>query len=349
MPKFCMKDKKIIYIRVDANEQIAMGHLMRTLSIAEAVRRIGGECCFITADRQGHEKIFASGFEAICLGTVWEDLNSEITVMQQLIRDKNIGCLLLDSYYVTPEYMNALSKMTRLVYIDDLKAFPYSCKALINYVIGETGESYADFEGELYTGSLYVPLRAEFSEKEGRIEEKLRTIMVTTGGADMHHFGVEFLPTILEDRRFANCEITMVVGSKSMDKDYLLTTYGKADRVKIIVDAGNMGQLMKESDCIVSAGGTTLYEACACKIPAISYAVADNQITNVLRFHELGDLYYAGDVRGGMGFVIERILDRLEYMKPQTIRQEVAAKMGRVVDGKGALRIAEILMKLLKE
>lgn len=349
MPRFCMKDTKIIYIRVDANEHIAMGHLMRTLSIAEAVRMIGGKCCFITADDQGHEKILERGFEAICLGTVWDDLNSEIAVMEQLIRDKNIGCLLLDSYYVTPEYMDTLSKMTRLVYIDDLKAFPYSCKVLINYVIGETGESYADFEGELYTGSLYVPLRAEFFEEEGKIEENLQTIMVTTGGADKYHFGLEFLQAILADSRFLNCKLTIVVGSKSMDKDDILATYENSSRVNMIVDATNMGQLMKQADCIVSAGGTTLYEACACKIPAISYAVADNQITNVLRFHDLGALYYAGDVRDGMEEVIDRILDRLEYMKPQYIRKEIADKMGMAVDGKGALRIAEILMKLLNE
>ncbi|MBR4084571.1 MAG: UDP-2,4-diacetamido-2,4,6-trideoxy-beta-L-altropyranose hydrolase [Lachnospiraceae bacterium] len=344
-----MKDNKIIYIRVDANEHIAMGHLMRTLSIAEAVRAVGGECCFITADNQGHEKILERGFTAICLGTVWDDLNSEIAVMEQLIREQNIGCLLLDSYYVTPEYMDTLSKMTRLVYIDDLKAFPYSCKVLINYVIGETGEAYAGFGGELYTGSLYVPLRTEFSETEGKIEENLQTIMVTTGGADRYHFGIGFLQAILADKRFSNCKVTMVVGSKSIDKEYILTAYGKSDRVKIIVDANNMGWLMKQADCIVSAGGTTLYEACACKTPAISYAVADNQITNVLRFHDLGALYYAGDVRDGMKEVIERILERLEYMKPHCIRKEIADKMGMAVDGKGAVRIAEILMKLFNE
>lgn len=340
----------MIYIRVDANEKIAMGHLMRTLSIAEAIREEGGDCCFITADCQSHEKIQSSGFEAICLESSWCDLEQELQAMIELVEARNIRCLLLDSYYVTPTYMDTLSKVTKLVYIDDLKAFPYSCAAIINYVIGETEEDYAYFEGKLYTGAQYVPLRKEFSEvKKNDLAEDVKHIMVTTGGADMYHFGKSFLESFLEDKRFAECDITLVVGSKNTDKEYLLETYKRERRVNISVDASNMSQLMNEANCIISAGGTTLYEACACKTPTISYLVADNQLTNVERFNRLGALFYAGDVREGMNTVIDNILDRLQMMKSLSMRKEIAESMGKVVDGKGAYRIAHILKDMILE
>ncbi len=340
----------MIYIRVDANEQIAMGHLMRTLSIAEAIRECGGDCCFITADYQGHEKIRSRNFEAICLGSAWNNLEQELEAMAELIKERGIRCLLLDSYFVTPKYMDELSKVTKLVYIDDIKAFNYSCAAMVNYVIGETGEDYAYFDGPLYMGAKYVPLRKEFSDVQKKLQAlEMKKIMITTGGADMYHFGKCFLEAILSDERFEKCEITLVVGSKNTDKEYLIDTYGGESGVDILVDATNMSELMQDADCIVSAGGTTLYEACACKTPTISYSLADNQLTNVKRFDSLGALYYAGDIREGMAGVIKNILNRLQEMKSVQLRKDIAESMGKVVDGKGAYRIAHILKDMVLE
>ena len=54
---------------------------------------------------------------------------------------------------------------------------------------------------------------------------------------------------------------------------------------------------MKKVDVAISAGGTTLYELCACGTPTISYSFADNQLNNVKQFDEDGIIPYAGDVR----------------------------------------------------
>lgn len=342
-----MKDK--VYIRVDANGQIAMGHLMRTLSIAEAVRAMGGDGCFITADHNCDEKIQNSGFEMICLESAWDQLNQEIEGMIELIKERQIKCLLVDSYFVTPEYFENLSQWTNIVYIDDLKAFPYKCHSIINYVIGENGQDYSYFGGNVYAGAGYVPLRKEFLKDEDRqLSSGLDRIMVTTGGADMHHFGMLFLDAFLKDDRFADCAVTLIVGSKNTDKEYILDTYSDEKRVSVVVDANNMGALMREADCIVSAGGTTLYEACAAQTPAISYAVADNQLVNVKRFDELAGLYYAGDLREGVSQVVLRILDRLYMMKSVEMREEVKKSMVSVVDGNGAARIASVLLNAIE-
>ncbi len=51
-----------------------------------------------------------------------------------------IPCLFVDSYFVTYDYLAALRKLCRaiscrLVYIDDVPAFPYPVDDLINYNI----------------------------------------------------------------------------------------------------------------------------------------------------------------------------------------------------------------------
>ena len=52
----------MIVFRVDANEQVATGHLMRTLSIASACRKCGLTCEFWLAEEKETERDFPIGF-----------------------------------------------------------------------------------------------------------------------------------------------------------------------------------------------------------------------------------------------------------------------------------------------
>jgi len=58
------------YIRADANSQIATGHVMRCMSIAEALERRNYRCIFIMADREG-EALLKGKYSVICLNSQW--------------------------------------------------------------------------------------------------------------------------------------------------------------------------------------------------------------------------------------------------------------------------------------
>lgn len=106
-----------------------------------------------------------------------------------------------------------------------------------------------------------------------------------------------------------------------------------------------MEDYMKTADIAVSAGGTTLYELCACGTPAISYSFVDNQLDNVKQFQEDGLIDYAGDVRYDR--VIENILRYLEiYSADITLRRQRSVKMQKLIDGNGASRITDALMNI---
>ena len=99
-----------------------------------------------------------------------------------------------------------------------------------------------------------------------------------------------------------------------------------------------------EADVAVSAGGTTLYELCACGTPTITYSCADNQLNNVLQFQEDGLMAYAGDIRNTNIFKkTEALLKRLD--DSYQLRKECSEKMQGLVDGNGSIRIAEELIK----
>ena len=60
----------MIGIRVDANNEVATGHVMRCLSIAYGMRKDGLDCVFITTDENAKQIVSSNGFEVICLNSL---------------------------------------------------------------------------------------------------------------------------------------------------------------------------------------------------------------------------------------------------------------------------------------
>ena len=102
---------------------------------------------------------------------------------------------------------------------------------------------------------------------------------------------------------------------------------------------------MSRACMAVTAGGTTLYELCAMGVPTVSYSMADNQIPNVQKFHEMQLIDYTGDIRNtDVAGHISGLLEK--YQEDMSLRQERSQRMQELVDGKGAARIADGIIKL---
>ena len=57
----------MLYIRVDMNDKIATGHMMRCLAVADAARMKGEDTTFILADWQAVELLRQRGYEFVVL------------------------------------------------------------------------------------------------------------------------------------------------------------------------------------------------------------------------------------------------------------------------------------------
>lgn len=110
----------------------------------------------------------------------------------------------------------------------------------------------------------------------------------------------------------------------------------------------DMRSLMLQCDAAISAGGTTLFELCACGIPTVTYALADNQIMNAAAFEKAGLMLYAGDIRNDRRFVA-RIFECLEALvQDHTLRLRMSERMQKLVDGNGAARLATAILEVVR-
>jgi spore coat polysaccharide biosynthesis predicted glycosyltransferase SpsG len=116
------------------------------------------------------------------------------------------------------------------------------------------------------------------------------------------------------------------------------------DDVIIHRNVKNMSQLMLDCDIAVSAGGSTLYELCACGTPTVTFALADNQLDGVSCFGD-GYMINAGDIRENEELCLSNMQDGLQRLfSDYELRCDMTRKGQTLVDGRGALRIAEAIL-----
>lgn len=327
------------------NEQIATGHIMRCLSIADALRGLGEPVRFILADEQAVSLLKQRGYDAIVLHTQWNCMEEELSVLSQVIRNEHIDKLLIDSYQVTQRYLAELSKLVTTFYIDDLNLFEYPVDAVICYANYWKKFQYKinDKRTTYLLGMKYVPLKQAFWNCEAKIiSEKADNLLILTGGSDPFNVTEQILDSI-DTYQFQTIDV--ICGIYNTNYNKFVKKYENNKNIKFHQAVNNIEQYMKNADIAISAGGTTLYELCAIGTPAISFSFADNQLDNVRQFQEDGLIDYAGDARmDDIAGTSNQYLTR--YRNDFELRKEKSEKMQKMVDGKGAERIARAIVTL---
>lgn len=337
----------MLYIRTDMNEKIATGHVMRCLSIADAVMERGEDTTFILADGQACSLLEKRGYPYIVLHTKWDDMESELPKLEMLAEERNISRILIDSYQVTENYLKRVTAVTKTVYLDDLGKFTYPVDAVVCYAAYwekfHYGDRYKGTAAKRFLGPEYTPLGKAFSNcKKKEIKPQAENLLLLSGGTD-HYDILEKMLKKIDIKSYGRIDV--ICGIYYPKFGSLCERYGAYNNVHIHKAVGDIWKYMEKADLAVTAGGTALYELCAFGTPAVSYIVADNQEENVKKFQEDGLIDYAGDVR--RDDVAGNVWEYLKlYHADESLRREKSLRMQALVDGKGAGRIADILAEI---
>ena len=206
----------MIYIRADMNREIATGHIMRCLSIADAARAMGEKTTFLLADNEAEAYLSEKGYRSIVLRTDWRDMEGELDALFPVLAAEGVKRLLIDSYQVTETYLRRLRERVETVYLDDLNRFIYPVDALICYAVYwkkfRYEERYPDTT-RLYLGTRYVPLRREFSGIAPKfIREKIVRVLALSGGSDSYGVAERIAGTLAQ---IGGLELDVICGRYS--------------------------------------------------------------------------------------------------------------------------------------
>lgn len=326
-----------VWIRADANEEIASGHLARMLSVAGELQKLGARVRFVLADDESlswlrkltgmGETDWSCGYEVSVLGIPYGHPDEELRPLAELAGKEYPDWILVDSYAVTGDWFAAVRKAlpagSQLAFLDDERAFDPGTDLVINYDpdARELEPFYRSCPGKLL-GPLYAPLREQFQGLTPCVRPEVEKILISTGGTDPFH--------LAEDLK--------ALAEETVRKTAVLAPgYPRVEQV---------AELFLTCDLAISAAGTTLYELCAAGVPTLCFAMADNQVLFARQMEKAGAVTYLGDVREEsvkkalLCCAREWILEQ----KNLRLRQQESAGMHALTDGCGSRRIAEAMI-----
>lgn len=359
----------MIGIRADANKEVATGHIMRCLTIAKELNKLGEDVLFFTADHEADgllssyndlsdvsdvsDVISDNTDKCVSFGTIrhivlesnWKDLESELPVLSEIIKVYGIDTLLVDSYLATYDYFKALRRICKVAYIDDLHESIFPVDMIINY---NGYQSLWNYEAEytdtkLLLGLDFAPLRPQFRLE--RTKDKIFNtdfhILLAAGGGDILHVMSSLLYKAESLDFFGECRWHVVMGSFTDNRNELILLAHKHPNIIIHEQVANMAALMSKCNIAITAAGTMLTECAAMCLPAIYYLSADNQRYEADFWSIKGQMLFAGDMQNNPSDTLKNILDNTKQLfHNRATVEQMSLELSDLVDGKGAYRIA---------
>lgn len=336
---------------MDGNQEIGMGHVMRCMSVAEEMQQLGQDVCFVVADECATELLEQKQQQYIVLHTEYNQMETEIEILKQLICCNKPDVLVVDSYSVTSQYFERIKDFVKLVYIDDLGDVAYSVELLINYNIYASEEMYNRGKScikKYLLGARYVPLRNEFRIKGKMIEKDAKKVFISTGGSDKYNITGIMLDYFMQDEMLKRMNYHVICGNFNVYDAELRQKAEEYPNIYIHKNVSNMADIMKNCDLAISAAGSTLYELAALSIPSIVFSFADNQKQATKTFELCGAAISVGhyEVEHKNEFMSLLVKKVKGLCDDYNQRSKLAHNANVLVDGQGATRIAQAISNL---
>ena len=310
-----------VFIRTDASLTIGHGHVMRCLTLASTLRDQDIEAFFVCREHDGHlcDLIEGRGFtvhrlaalkavppsedtlaHAAWLGSSWQ-VDSEQTRAAIESSGAEPDWLVTDHYALDRRWEIALrASVGRIMVVDDLADRPHDCNLLLDQNYHSDME--ARYEGLIPTlsktllGPRYALLRPEFQHARTtprKRDGQIKRILVFFGGSDLTNETAKVIEAIgmLDKRRI---EVDVVIGESNPNRSEVICICEKEPNFNLHNSVTNMAHLMEQADLFVGASGATTWERCAMGLPAVTVAVANNQVEIAKSVAAIGAATYIG-------------------------------------------------------
>ncbi len=334
----------MIGIRVDGNVRLGTGHIMRCLSLAKQLERAGEKPVFFCTQKQ--DRVLEAGYACVVLGGAYNNLSEEDLL--QHLKAHGIGTLLVDSYFTDKAYYKRLAGSgVKVAVLFDMGDSTVPCDLLIDYNVNYPSFQFAGAKQTLL-GPNYAPLREEFEHgcKERQFQS-VRNILITAGGSDPAGVTGALIKALRKEPLLAGAKLHVVIGGMNPTAAQLRAEAAQLKDVFLLQNVSNMAQLMQQADICVSAGGTTLYEICACGLPCVTFSVADNQDEMIAAMQQAGVMLSAGIYRRNKQACLHEIVQQTKALFADAALREALSHSARnLVDGRGAARIAKAIIAL---
>jgi spore coat polysaccharide biosynthesis predicted glycosyltransferase SpsG len=338
---------KIIF-RTNGGKDIGLGHVYRCISLAQAIRDLAHNIIIsFVANKEVKTLIEEYKFEFISSDSFD---NKDI----QIIENQQPSVIIFDSYLASNDYLKRLNKICKLIIFDDNNdvydsSIPYK---IINGNLHALSLDYTN-KNELFLGPEYLVMKKEYwnnkkehnkqdynFQKSNRNDNNVISVLITTGGTDFNKIMLQFI------RAFKDLKINkkLVLGPLYEEKyiEKIEKEVFNDESFELIYKPKTLKNYINDSDYIITAAGSTIYEVLTLDKFPIIYVLADNQkaIAKELEKYGIINLGYYPEIDYNYA---KKIIESKEYEK--TKEHIMIEMLFDMFDGNGAKRVAEKIVK----
>lgn len=359
---------RVIAFRVDASERMGSGHVMRCLTLADALRERGRDCLFICRDHpahlggviaeRGHRLALLplaepadistarDGYAAWLGGTQDEDAAATLAALA----GERAEWIVVDHYALDADWEAAVAAhCDHLMVVDDLANHAHRCDLLLDQTFGRDSEAYTSLTpaaARRLCGAEFALLRPSFAAlREASLDRRaahgrVAQILVTLGGADADNVTGAVLDALESAGLPGDCRVKLVIGWQSpWAADVRQRADAASFAVEVLQGVADMAPLMAESDFAIGAAGSSSWERCCLGLPTVMVVLADNQRMIAEELAASG----AATVVSADRLDVELAAQVSALLNDAPARRAMSARAAAIVDGRGTGRVVDAM------
>lgn len=356
-------------IRADASLQIGSGHIMRCLTLAHTLREHGHTVRFISRAHRGHlaPLVGQNGFDTILLPeTAPAAVSGSLAHAQWLGTSQAqdfADCaphlaafapdwVVCDHYALSADWEQRAAAVNgaRILAIDDLHDRPHHADLLLDQNLGRIPSDYTGLlpsSCRILAGTRYALLRPEFAQwrpvslANRRNRQSSGRVFINLGGVDKDNITLSLLQALAALDTGSLKAVTVVMGAAAPHTAAIEAFAATAPfACTVLVNAGNMAQLMAQADWAIGAAGSSAWERCCLGLPTLLLVLADNQRDIAAQLHA------AGAAQISSAATPSELSSHLAWFGQAEHLSAMSQRAAALCDGSGAARVVRHIEEL---
>ncbi len=331
-------DRPYFWMRTDAGPQIGFGHLKRCIVLAQSLIECGTPLFLIDSqDHWSQEQLADQGYDYFCgkLEEAWSFLPDPAVILIDTRNKDGLDRLMAA----------ARNHNTPIVSIHDLGLNPLPSDIVIDGSIAPVRLDALAQKAKLYSGTDFMvldPAYCSLRQRPMRIRERIGSILVNLGGGDSHRY----FPRVLEGLNLwarHEVEVIGIPGFVPWGQERLVQKDWHPLRFRW--ESASAAQFLFSSDLAITAGGLAAYEALCAGTPLLALSYDHLQQTTITAIAAAGACIDLGPGDDLDPVQLAKVLSGIERNHYE--RRQVSLRGRRMVDGRGAERVSQIIRQLI--
>ncbi len=323
-----------VLFRCDAAKLQGLGHLIRSIAVADAAVDAGWEVAFhgLVENAMGKTMLQERGYEL----HPWRGTAAELA---RLATDHHAAVVHLDSYEdAGPLDVELTRRGILLSSVEDgLYGRRSAAIAIDPSPVSERTYRPSDGSRHLLRGTKAIPLRRSIlsAVKNATGASAGINVLVVMGGTDALNMTGEAVQTLLATEIPSTCHVVSATTVLASQPEL-------GQRIVMHAPGPNVPSLFTSMDLVISGAGTTVWELASLGVPMALLQVVENQADNYRYAVNSGFALGLGSVQEGV-LVAPEATSRLRELLLDPNQRAAMSVAGRhQVDGGGAARIVRV-------